>query len=80
MNVFMKGIWFPVIFVTAFLAVYVVLSYFSFAGIVSTMFVISPFLIVWMVYRVLKYGKPSGRTFSEYFYDDVDQQRVPDEN
>jgi Flp pilus assembly protein TadB len=76
----MKGIWFPVMFVTAFLAVYVVLSLLSFDRTVTAMFFISPFLVVWMVLRVLKDGKPSGRTFSEYFYDDLDYRRLPDEN
>ncbi|HLO81651.1 MAG TPA: hypothetical protein VK166_11860 [Chitinophagaceae bacterium] len=76
----MKGIWFPVMFVTAFLTVYVVLSFLSFDRIVATMFFISPFLVIWMVYRVLKDGKPSGRNFSEYFYDDVDYRRLPDES
>jgi hypothetical protein len=76
----MKGIWFPVMFVSIFLAIYVVLAYLSFERIVSLMFVVSPFLIIWMVFRVLKDGKPSGRTFSEYFYDDVDYRRIPDEN
>jgi Flp pilus assembly protein TadB len=76
----MKGSWFPIMLVTAFLVAYVVLSYFSFEILVSAMFLISPFLVIWMVYRVLRYGKPSGRTFSEYFYDDVDHQRIREEN
>jgi Flp pilus assembly protein TadB len=76
----MKGSWFPIMFVTAFLAVYMVLSYLSFEVLVSAMFLISPFLVIWMVYRVLRYGKPSGRTFSEYFYDDMDHRRIKDES
>lgn len=73
----MKGIRFPVFFVTAFLFVYTAFAYFSLDAVVVMMFSISPFLVVWMVYRVLKYGKPSGRTFSEYFYDDMHYRRVP---
>jgi ABC-type Na+ efflux pump permease subunit len=73
----MKGIRFPVLFVTIFLFVYVAFAYFSLDAIVMTMFSISPFLVIWMVYRVLKYGKPSGRTFSEHFYDDEEYKRVP---
>jgi hypothetical protein len=35
------------------------------------MFFISPFLVGYMAYVILKYGKPSGKTFDEQFYDDV---------
>lgn len=34
------------------------------------MFFISPFLLGYMAYVILKYGKPSGRTFDERFYED----------
>jgi Flp pilus assembly protein TadB len=80
MNDGMKGSWFPIMSVTVFLMAYVVLAYYSFENIVVAMFIISPFLVIWMVYRVLRYGKPSGRTFSEYFYDDVDHKRIREEN
>jgi hypothetical protein len=36
------------------------------------MFSLSPFLLIAMVLYVLKYGKPSHKTFDRYFYDDVD--------
>lgn len=80
MNTYMKGIWFPVIFVSAFLAIYVLLAYFNIENVVITMFLISPFLVIWMVYKVLKDGTPSGRTFSEHFYDDSDYKRIPDQD
>ncbi|MEO8110574.1 MAG: hypothetical protein ABI594_11100 [Ginsengibacter sp.] len=35
----------------------------------------SPFLILYMVYIILKYGKPSQYTFDERFYDDWDYVR-----
>lgn len=35
----------------------------------------SPFFILYMVYTVLKYGKPSQYTFDERFYDDWDYTR-----
>ena len=37
----------------------------------------SPFLVVWMVYRVLKDGVESTKTFDEYFYEDSDIRRLP---
>jgi hypothetical protein len=40
--------------------------------VVFFMFFLSPFLVIYMVYAVLKYGKPSGHTFDERFYDDWD--------
>jgi hypothetical protein len=39
---------------------------------VIAMFLMAPVLVLYMVYVILKYGKPSGRTFDEHFYDDVD--------
>ncbi len=36
------------------------------------MFSISPVLVVYMAYVILKYGKPSGKTFDEQFYEDYD--------
>jgi len=38
----------------------------------SLMLMFSPFLIIWMVLRVLRHGTASKRTFDKYFYDDVD--------
>lgn len=35
-----------------------------------------PFVMVWLVVRILKTGKPSGRNFEEYFYDDREMVRV----
>jgi hypothetical protein len=42
---------------------------------IIAMFVIAPFLLIYMVYVVLKYGKPSNYTFDERFYEDVDYSR-----
>ena len=35
-------------------------------------FILSPVVIIYLVYVILKYGKPSGHTFEERFYEDVD--------
>jgi hypothetical protein len=43
--------------------------------VIFTMFVLSPCLVIYMVYVVLKSGKPSGDTFNEKFYDDWDYRR-----
>ncbi len=44
-------------------------------GLVYTMFFLSPFLMVYMVYMVLRFGEPSEHTFEERFYDDWDYTR-----
>ena len=35
----------------------------------------APVVILYMVYVILKYGKPSSHTFDERFYDDFDYVR-----
>jgi hypothetical protein len=40
------------------------------------MFILSPIVVVYLVYTVLKYGKPSGHTFEERFYDDYDHRKT----
>jgi len=63
----------------SFVAVFSIIYLFVFILIVSlgygdpamAMFLLSPILVLWLVYSVLRYGEPSGRTFDEYFYDDV---------
>jgi len=42
---------------------------------IIAMFILSPFIVIYMVYVVLKYGKPSCHTFEERFYDDYDYNR-----
>lgn len=39
------------------------------------LYMISPFLVLYMVYVVIKKGKPSPHDFDERFYDDWDYQR-----
>ncbi len=39
------------------------------------LFALSPFLTVYMVYIVLKYGKSGNKTFDEQFYEDHPYQR-----
>jgi len=39
------------------------------------MFLLSPFVVLYMAYVILKHGKPSSYTFEERFYDDYDYVR-----
>ncbi|MCU0354467.1 MAG: hypothetical protein MUD08_12135 [Cytophagales bacterium] len=68
----MQGCRFPILFVTAFLVVYTLSPHLGASPLmISSAYLASPFLVIWMVVRVLKKGEPSGRTFDEgYFYDD----------
>ncbi len=43
--------------------------------VIFAMFLLSPFIVLYMVYVVLKFGKPSSYTFEERFYDDYDYMR-----
>ena len=43
---------------------------------IIAMFILSPVVVIYMVYVILKYGKPSGHTFEEKFYDDLDYKRT----
>ncbi len=44
-------------------------------GLIFTMFFLSPFVMIYMVYMVLRFGEPSKHTFEERFYDDWDYKR-----
>lgn len=57
---------FVVIFVTAYLVVYTMLFHAGASfNILGTMFLLSPVLVIWMVYTVLKYGKFEGKELKE---------------
>ena len=42
---------------------------------IIAMFIVSPIVLVYMAYVIMKFGKPSKHTFDEKFYDDVDYYR-----
>ena len=44
--------------------------------VIIAMFILSPVIMIYMVYVILKYGKPSKHTFEERFYDDYDYKRI----
>jgi hypothetical protein len=69
----MKNIRFPVYFTSAYLLLYTVLAqYEATQFIVPLLFALSPFLVIWMVYCVLKFGEESKKTFEDSFYEDAD--------
>ena len=45
---------------------------------IIAMFIVSPIILIYMAYVILKFGKPSKYTFEERFYDDMDYDRIKD--
>ena len=79
-SIYMKSALFPVGLVTIFLVVYVLIaasgiSYF----LTALLFTISPILVIWMVFRVLKSPYNSRKTFNDHFYEDHSYRKIPDE-
>ncbi|MDX2002590.1 MAG: hypothetical protein SFW35_09160 [Chitinophagales bacterium] len=68
----MKDIRFPIIFVTAVWLFYQITAIVQLSfQLTFGLFIVLPLLLIWMVIRILKDGKPSTRTFDEKFYEDV---------
>ena len=61
----------PIYITTVILVVYTFLGGMDLLpALVLMVFGISPLLVIWMVYRVLRDGEASAYTFSERFYED----------
>lgn len=72
----MSRIKFPVISVTLFMVIYNLLPFFNVSSnVIVALFIVSPFAVIWMVYCVLKNGKPSEKNWDDYFYEDYDYRR-----
>ena len=72
----MKNIKIPVFVTTLYLFVYAIISQVPETyRLTLLLFSISPLPVLWMVYRVLRFGKPSDKTFSDFFYEDVNIRR-----
>lgn len=65
-----------IILVSLFTAIYHASPFLGFSeGMIIFMFLLSPFVVIYMAYTILKYGKPSKFTFDEKFYDDHEYMR-----
>jgi hypothetical protein len=72
----MKKVPLVITLVTAYLIFYQLTPHIGISDdIIIGMFLISPFMVISMVYVILKYGAPSKHTFDERFYDDWDYTR-----
>ncbi len=66
----MRPLIFPISLVTFLLIVYLIAVNFNFPyPFIATLFVVLPIALVWMVIRILKDGKHSGKTFDDHFYE-----------
>jgi hypothetical protein len=66
----MKTIKFPLMFASYYLFIYVIFATIEpLQRLAMFMFSLSPFIVIWMVYRVLKDGTPSDKTFETHFYE-----------
>jgi hypothetical protein len=56
---------------SAFVLIYTVGVHTIFSPLAScVLYLTSPFMLLWMVYSILKYGKIPQQTFAETFYED----------
>lgn len=67
----LKSTSFVAVFSTIYLFVFILVVGLGYGDLAMAMFLLSPLLVLWLVYTVLRFGQASGRTFDEYFYDDV---------
>ncbi len=72
----MKEIQFPISLTSSALLLYVVFTYFNMPyALVFTLFLVVNVLFIWMIIRILKDGKPSEKSFDDYFYEDFPEKR-----
>lgn len=72
----MKKIKFPILLVTLLVVIFNSLAFFDMDGrVITVLFAIAPFTVLWMVYRVLKDGTPADETWDDHFYEDHHYRR-----
>jgi membrane protein implicated in regulation of membrane protease activity len=73
----MKKIKVPVFLVTALAVIYQLSPFIGFnKQLIFLLFLILPFAMIWMVYRILKDGTPTEKTWEEFFYEDHHYKRI----
>ena len=72
----MKQLKVPVIFVSTLVLIYALSPALGFSdNVVLIFFLLLPVAVIWMVYRILKDGTPTEKTWEEYFYEDHPYKR-----
>ena len=76
----MKKVGIVILMATLYVIIYHAAPYIHIPdAVIIVMFILSPFVVAYMIYVILKHGKPSGYTFDERFYDDYDYRRISDQ-
>ena len=71
-----RSVNFPVMLVTSVLFVYAVLLATGWSPVLAgTLFFLSPFLVIWMVYRVLRYDSYNGKELNEEEWGYTDRRK-----
>ena len=72
----MKKVWLAVVLSTLYVIVFHLGSQIGFQDwMIFGMFLLSPLVVITLVWIILKHGVPSKYTFDERFYDDLDYKR-----
>jgi hypothetical protein len=72
----MKQLKVPVLFVSTLVLIYALSPQLGFSDrAVYLFFLLLPFPVIWMVYRILKDGTPTAKTWEEHFYEDHPYKR-----
>lgn len=67
----MENIKFPILFTTMFMFAVNVIPFLGVSyAIIATLLFFAPFFVIWMVYKTLKEGIPSKKTFDTHWYED----------
>ncbi len=67
----MEKIRIPIFLVTVFMFTVNIIPFLGVAySIVATLLLFAPFAVIWMVYKTLKDGIPSKKTFETHWYED----------
>ena len=72
----MNKVAFSVLFASAYLLIFLFMLHTDFNSAVWALFLLSPFVIIYMVYMVIRYGEYSGRGLEEgeeWGYEDIDK-------
>ncbi len=70
----LKNSTFAAVFSTAYLILLVILVVAGYEDSAALVLILSPLLIIWLVYIVLCYGEAPARTSEGYFYENVDMR------
>lgn len=72
----MESVKYPVLVATAFVIFFNLTPFLGIPySIIAVLFVCSPFVTFWMVYKVLREGVPSEKTFDNFWYEDYQKNR-----